>query len=66
MKKTVLSLAVAGSMIILASACNSTKNATETRDSTSTTTDSTIKTTDTSKKVIDTTKTTPPDTTKKM
>lgn len=66
MKKTILSFVIACSMIILASACNSTKNATESRDSTGTMTDTTVKTTDTSKKVVDTMKTTPPDTTKKM
>ena len=67
MKRTILSLAFAGSLLLAASACNSTKNVSGSTDSTSTVVDSTTttKTTiDTAKK--DTAKTTPPDTTKKM
>ena len=65
MKRTILSLAFAGSMILAASACNSTKNVSGSSDST---------TVDTSKVAMppaadtaktDTVKTTPPDTTKK-
>lgn len=64
MKRTILSLAFAGSLMLAASACNSTKSVSGSTDSTkvvdSTTT---MKTTvDTTKK--DTSKTTPPDTTK--
>jgi hypothetical protein len=63
MKKTILSLAFAGSMILAASACNSTKNVSGSSDSS--TMDSTSITpamTDTA--VKDTAKTMPPDTTK--
>jgi len=64
MKKTILSLAFAGSMILAASACNSTKSVSGSTDSTKVVdSTSTMKTTvDTAKK--DTSKTTPPDTTK--
>ena len=69
MKRTFLSLAVVGTLMIAATACNSTRNASETRDST--TMDSTMTTTDTSGTTgtmgtgtTDTTQTTmPPDTT---
>ena len=63
MKKMILSLAFAGSFILAVSACNSTKSASETSDST--TVDSTMSTpVDTN--TVDTSKTTPPDTTTKM
>jgi ABC-type glycerol-3-phosphate transport system substrate-binding protein len=64
MKKTILSLAFAGSMILAASACNSTKNVSGSSDSTTTdsTTVTTTTTTDTAAR--DTSKTTLPDTTK--
>jgi hypothetical protein len=72
MKKLILSLAVAGSMILATSACNSTKNVSGSSDSTSTdsTTTSTpttgsSTTTDTTRTTTDTTRTTPPDTTKR-
>jgi hypothetical protein len=55
MKKLILSLAFAGSVIIATSACNSTKNVSGTSDSTST---------DTTMKPVDTAKTVPADTTK--
>lgn len=63
MKRTILSLAFAGSMILAASACNSTKNVSGSADSTTVDT-SKVATppADTAKK--DTMKTTPPDTTK--
>ena len=71
MKKTILSLAVVGSLIIATSACSSNRSASDTRDTM--TMDSTIvtspstPTTDTTTKHVDTTRTTmPPDTTKKM
>jgi len=64
MKKTILSLAFAGSLILAASACNSTKNVSGSSDSTSTTVDSTVTTTPVDTAVKDTAKTTPPDTTK--
>lgn len=66
MKKIILGLAFSGSLIMLASACNSTKNASETKDSTGTKMDTSMKMTDTTKKVVDTMKKTPPDTTKKQ
>lgn len=55
MKKLILSLVCAGSVMIAASACNSTKNVSGSSDSTRT---------DTTMKPVDTTKTLPPDTTK--
>jgi len=66
MKRMILSLAVAGSMILATSACNSTKNVSEGSDSTTmdSTTMSTPAVTDTVR-TVDTAKTTPPDTTKK-
>ena len=69
MKKTILSLAVVGSLIIATSACSSNRGASDKRDTT--TMDSTMvtppATTDTTTRPTDTTKTTmPPDTTKKM
>ncbi|MBG6233761.1 hypothetical protein IWX76_000316 [Pedobacter sp. CAN_A7] len=69
MKRTFLSLAVVGSFVIATTACNSTRNASDTRDSTamdSTMNTPTTDTTTTSKttSTMDTTKTTmPPDTT---
>nr|WP_068890757.1 coproporphyrinogen III oxidase [Pedobacter panaciterrae] len=63
MKKLILSLAFAGSVIIATSACNSTKNMSGTADSTAI--DTTMKSVDTSKTMpADTTKL-PPDTTVK-
>jgi hypothetical protein len=59
MKKMILSLAVAGSMIIATSACNSTRNMSDNTDST--TMDSTAMPVDTNG-TVDTT-TMPPDTT---
>lgn len=67
MKKTILSLALVGSLIIATSACNSTRNASETRDSTGM--DSTTSAIDTASTTMppDTTRTTmPPDTTRTM
>jgi len=64
MKKIILSLAFAGTLMIAASACNSTKNASETTDST--VVDSTTMTTPVDSAVVDTTRTTAPDTTAKM
>ncbi len=64
MKKMILSLAFAGSFIMAVSACNSTKSASETTDST--TIDSTITTTPVDTVKTDTSTTTPPDTTTKM
>ena len=63
MKKMILSLAFAGSFIMAVSACNSTKSASETTDST--TIDSTV-TTPVDTNTVDTGTTTPPDTTQKM
>jgi hypothetical protein len=63
MKKTILSLAFAGSMILAVSACNSTKNVSGSSDSTAIdSTSITPAVTDTT--VKDTSKTMPPDTTK--
>ena len=63
MKKTILSLAFAGSMILAASACNSTKNVSGSSDSTAIdSTSITPAVADTA--VKDTAKTMPPDTTK--
>ncbi|MCX2477515.1 coproporphyrinogen III oxidase [Pedobacter sp. MC2016-15] len=63
MKRTILSLAFAGSMLLAASACNSTKNVSGSSDSTEIdSTSITPAVTDTA--VKDTAKTTPPDTTK--
>ncbi|KIA92105.1 coproporphyrinogen III oxidase [Pedobacter kyungheensis] len=62
MKKTILSLAFAGSLIIATSACNSSKNMAGSSDSTKM--DST-KVMDTTQKMTDTTKKMP-DTTKQM
>ncbi|RZK91873.1 MAG: coproporphyrinogen III oxidase [Pedobacter sp.] len=59
MKKLILSLAFAGSIMIAASACNSTKNVSDTTDSTMT--DTTMTPVDTA--AMDTTTTMPPDTT---
>lgn len=67
MKKTILSLAFAGSLMIATSACNSSKNMAGSSDSTKM--DSTMnKPMDTtkSKMPMDTSKSTPPDTTKQM
>ncbi|MET3113800.1 ABC-type glycerol-3-phosphate transport system substrate-binding protein [Pedobacter sp. CG_S7] len=67
MKKTILSLAMVGSLIIATSACSSNRNASETKDST--TMDSTATpTTDTTTTPMpaDTSKIMPPDTTKTM
>ena len=71
MKKMILSLAVAGSMILATSACNSTKNLSGSSDSTGadSTSMSTPATTpmDTSQQTADTTRTTtPPDSTKTL
>ncbi|WP_142530379.1 coproporphyrinogen III oxidase [Pedobacter westerhofensis] len=63
MKKAFLSLVFAGSMLLAASACNSTKNVSGSSDSTATDTAAvTTPPTDTAMK--DTSKTMPPDTTK--
>lgn len=65
MKKMILSLAAAGSLILATSACNSTRNMSDSSDSTAT--DSTTMTTDTSATTTtppDTSTTTPPDTTR--
>jgi hypothetical protein len=67
MKRTILSLAIAGSMILAASACNSTKSVSGSSDSTvmdstATTTPMDTMKTDTGKTMPDTTKV--PDTTK--
>ena len=62
MKKIILSLALAGSLMIAATACNSTKNVSNSTDST--TVDTTGTTTPADTTATDTTKTTPPDTTK--
>jgi len=64
MKKLILSLAFAGTVMVAASACNSTKNASDTTDSTTTDTSMMpVDTTavDTSMMPVDTT-TMPPDT----
>jgi hypothetical protein len=61
MKKLILSLAFAGSIMIAASACNSTKSVSGTSDSTMT--DSTAVPVDTAAVPVDTTTTAPPDTT---
>ena len=63
MKKLILSLAFAGSIMIAASACNSTKNVSDGADSTMT--DSTMTTPVDTAAVTDTTMTMPPDTTVK-
>ena len=63
MKKIILNFAFAGCLMIAASACNSTKNASETTDST--VVDSTM-TTPIDSTVVDTSSTTTPDTTAKM
>ncbi|HMI05165.1 MAG TPA: hypothetical protein VK541_21945 [Pedobacter sp.] len=69
MKKLILSLAFAGSIMIAASACNSTKNVSGTTDSTGTDTTMTTPPADTTQTTPppppDTTKTTPPDTTQR-
>lgn len=62
MKKLILSLVFAGSLIITTSACNSTKSVSGTTDST--TVDTNMTPIDTTK-VIDTNKVMPPDTTVK-
>lgn len=63
MKKIILSLAFAGSLMIATSACNSSKNMAGSSDSTKT--DST-KVMDTTQKMTDTTTKKVPDTTKQM
>jgi len=66
MRKTILSLAFAGSMILATSACNSTKNVSGSSDSTAVDTSNVAPPpppADTT--VTDTVKTTPPDTTTK-
>jgi hypothetical protein len=67
MKKLILSLAFAGSIMIAASACNSTKNVSGTTDSTGTDTTMTTPPADTTTTTppADTTRTTPPDTTQR-
>lgn len=62
MKKLILSLAFAGTLIIAASACNSTKNMSGTSDSTRV--DTSMSTPVDTSRLMDTTKTLPPDTTK--
>jgi hypothetical protein len=61
MKKLILSIAFAGTIMIGASACNSTKSVSGGADST--TTDTTATPVDTTAVPADTTRTTPPDTT---
>jgi len=61
MKKLILSLAFAGTIMIAASACNSTKSVSGGADSTMT--DTAAMPVDTTAKPVDTTGTTPPDTT---
>ena len=61
MKKLILSLAFAGSIMIAASACNSTKSVSGGSDSTMT--DSTVTPVDTTAVPVDTVGKTPPDTT---
>jgi len=61
MKKLILSLAFAGSIMIAASACNSTKSVSGSSDSTMT--DSTVTPVDTTAVPVDTVGKTPPDTT---
>ncbi|MET1055413.1 MAG: coproporphyrinogen III oxidase [Pedobacter sp.] len=63
MKRTILSLAIAGSMLLAASACNSTKNVSGSSDST-VVDSSTVTTPPADTAMKDTSKTTPPDTTK--
>ncbi|MES2457250.1 MAG: coproporphyrinogen III oxidase [Bacteroidota bacterium] len=63
MKKLILSLAFAGSIMIAASACNSTKNVSDTTDSTAV--DTAMVPIDTTKVVPVDTTTVPPDTTVK-
>ncbi|MCD0490027.1 coproporphyrinogen III oxidase [Pedobacter sp. MC2016-14] len=63
MKKIILSIAFAGTLMIAASACNSTKNASETSDS-AVVDSTTVVPVDST--VVDTTTTTPVDTTNKM
>lgn len=62
MKKLILSLAFAGTLIIAASACNSTKNMSGTSDTTRV--DTSMSTPVDTSRLMDTTKTLPPDTTK--
>ncbi|MDR6782255.1 hypothetical protein ABIE26_001256 [Pedobacter africanus] len=64
MKKLILSLAVAGTLTIAVSACNSTKNVSGGSDTTRVDTTMAVPPVDTSKKMPDTMKTMPPDTTK--
>lgn len=62
MKKLILSIAVAGTMTLAISACNSTKNVSGSSDSSSV--DTTMSVPVDTTKVTDTMKTMPPDTTK--
>lgn len=64
MRNLILSLAVAGTLTIAISACNSTKNVSGSSDSTRA--DTTMSAPDTSRVPTDTTRTMPPDTMKKM
>ncbi|MEJ7559400.1 MAG: coproporphyrinogen III oxidase [Pedobacter sp.] len=61
MKKIILNLALAGTIMIAAASCNSTKSVSGGADSTMT--DSTTTPVDTTAVPVDTTRTTPPDTT---
>lgn len=62
MKKLILSLAVAGTLTVAISACNSTKNVSDTADTTGA--DTTTMPVDTTRVPGDTMRTMPPDTTK--
>lgn len=62
MKKLILSISFVGTLMIAASACNSTKNVSDTTDST--TVDTSMMPVDTTR-IVDTTMSMPPDTTVK-